>query len=394
MEYQYIDTNEQLAAFGKANENIKWLAFDTEFVGEKRYTPLLCLIQAVTEHDVYVIDPLAVTDFTPFLQIVENEAIVKITHAGENDYRVLHSLFGTMPKNLFDTQVAASFLHGVYPMSFQKLAEKELQVRINKTFTVTDWEIRPISPKQLKYAFDDVVYLPKLWQRMTEQLNALGRWHWVKEELAKIETPQYYEADPLKEVLQNNLATHLSQRQQLFLIRVLAWRRQEAERKNYSKEMILPLKTLTMVVKSMSEGKDALKQNRMISDKTLARHWNTFNDLYQAKMTEEERQMLERLPKYEEETPEEILSAEFLYLLIRHKCMKANVAHSLVMSKTQLKANSDDLDFLNNKLNRGWRKELLGENLIQWICEQSLVDFEVAERECVVRKVDVAASSI
>ena len=44
MEYQYIDTAEQLQTFAEENKNITWIAFDTEFVGEKRFAPLLCLI--------------------------------------------------------------------------------------------------------------------------------------------------------------------------------------------------------------------------------------------------------------------------------------------------------------------------------------------------------------
>ena len=151
--------------------------------------------------------------------------------------------------------------------------------------------------------------------------------------------------------------------------------------------MILPTKTISMIVKNINEGKSALKQNRVISDKTIVKHWDTFNELFQAKITEEEKQWLTRIPRYEEETAEETLRTEFLYLLIRYTCMKENVAHSIVMSKSALKANGDDNDFINNTLNKGWRKELLGENLLQWITDKQLLDFEVFANECHVKKV-------
>ena len=35
--YQLIQTDQQLKAFYEENKDIDWLAFDTEFVGEKRY---------------------------------------------------------------------------------------------------------------------------------------------------------------------------------------------------------------------------------------------------------------------------------------------------------------------------------------------------------------------
>ena len=94
MEYIYIDQDAQLQAFIQENKNITWMAFDTEFVGEKRYFPLLCLIQAVTEHGSYIIDPIKLKSVKPFLELIENEHITKITHAGDNDYRLLNNLFG------------------------------------------------------------------------------------------------------------------------------------------------------------------------------------------------------------------------------------------------------------------------------------------------------------
>jgi ribonuclease D len=388
MEYQNIETAEQLQQFATDNQHISWIGFDTEFVGEKRFYPTLCLIQAITENGIYVIDTMVLQNIDLFLQILQNEAITKITHAGDNDYRVLHSLYGIMPKNIFDTQVAAGLLTTTYPMSFQKLAEKEIKVRISKAFTVTDWETRPISPKQLKYALNDVIYLPRLWEILAKKLADLGRTYWLQEELSKLESKEYYEIDPLKEVLGINLTANLAQREQIFLIRLMAWRRAEAERKNMSKEMIMPTKTVTMIVKSINEGKAALRQNRIISDKTINNHWDVFNELYQAKMTDEEKAWLERIPmSADEESPEQNLSSEFIYLLIRERCLKANVAHSMIVSKSALKDHADDEAYMDRTINKGWRKELLGENLIRWVKERRMVEFDVLENECIVKKV-------
>ena len=93
--HQDITTAEQLAQFAQDNQDITWLGFDTEFINEKRFYPLLCLLQVITEHGVYILDPLTLPDLAPFLAMVEDPQILKITHAGENDYRLLHSLYGT-----------------------------------------------------------------------------------------------------------------------------------------------------------------------------------------------------------------------------------------------------------------------------------------------------------
>ena len=84
--HYYVDTPSQLQAFAQENESITWLGFDTEFISEKRFYPMLCLVQVITEHGVYLIDPMVLDDLTPFLTMVENPAILKITHAGDNDW--------------------------------------------------------------------------------------------------------------------------------------------------------------------------------------------------------------------------------------------------------------------------------------------------------------------
>lgn len=158
------------------------MCFDTEFVGEKRFETLLCLIQVVTSEGVYIIDPLVINDISPFLTLLERQDILKITHAGENDYRVFYNSYGILPKNAFDTQIAARFIGYSYPISFVKLVERELGMVLDKTYTVADWESRPLNEDQILYALNDVIPLPKLWQQMDKKVKELERTDWLKEE--------------------------------------------------------------------------------------------------------------------------------------------------------------------------------------------------------------------
>lgn len=392
MDYIYIDTEQALSDFLAENQHITWMAFDTEFVGEKRFYPLLCLIQVVTENGNYIIDPIKLKKLQPFLQLIENENIVKITHAGDNDYRLLNNLFGIIPKNLFDTQIAIAFISTTFPMSFQKLAEKELKIRIPKGFTVTDWESRPLNPKHLHYAINDVIYLPQLWKSLTEKLREVNRLHWLQNELSKFEQPEYYEINPLKEALQSNLLPNLAPREQVFLIRLLAWRRNEAEKKNYSREMVLAAKAIPMIVKNIKEGKAALKHNRMISDKVMERNWDIFNELYQARHSDEERELIESIPKAVEESPMEILALDFLHLLIRYRCLTQNIAYSLVLSKNSLRELLDNQINMKSGFHKEWRQELLGETILKWIKEHRPMSFNIEGDECIVRMEDINES--
>ena len=73
--YHIIESDEALQQFHAENSSIDWMAFDTEFVGERRYIPLLCLIQVATAHGNYIIDPLKIKDLSLFLDMIENQNI-------------------------------------------------------------------------------------------------------------------------------------------------------------------------------------------------------------------------------------------------------------------------------------------------------------------------------
>ena len=200
-----IEKKGDLEKFYQENKNVDWIGFDTEFVGEKRYHTLLCLIQIATENGFYIIDPLKLKDLTPLLKMIEDPTILKITHAGENDYRLFYSYFGILPKNVFDTQLAAGFVGYKYPISFSKLVEKELRVYLKKGYTVSDWESRPINQKQLTYALNDVIYLEQLWENLSRKLENLKRTNWVAEEFEKLELADTYYFDPNREALNNSI---------------------------------------------------------------------------------------------------------------------------------------------------------------------------------------------
>ena len=139
-----------------------WIGFDTEFVGEKTYVPVFCLLQIIAGNDVFLVDTLRINDLRPFLDIVADPDVLKITHAGDNDYRLLNTLYGTVPQNTFDTQIAAGFVGYNYPAGFGKIVERELGVTLAKSHTVANWEARPLDPKAVNYAVEDVKYLPTL----------------------------------------------------------------------------------------------------------------------------------------------------------------------------------------------------------------------------------------
>ncbi len=379
-----IETTAALEEMVAENKDITWMGFDTEFVGEKRFFTLLCLIQISTKNGFYLIDSLKIKDLSPFLQLITNPNILKITHAGENDYRLLNRQFGIIPKNIFDTQVIAGFVGYNYPISFRKLVDRELNLQVSKGYTVTDWQKRPLKAKQIKYALNDVIPLYQLYTQLTHALEKLNRTHWAEEEMKIYETEAYYEDDIHREALDMRLMQQSKLREQVFLLRLMEWRREEARKKNYSKEMIMPNKMIAIIVRNMNSGRNALRDNRIVNNKMLDRYWDTFNSLFQAPPTDEERQILKRIPKIVEEDSKQELTSELLYLLIKKRCGDMDVSTSMVVSKNELKRIRQNPNGVKNRLAGGWREELLGKELIEWVRNPSNLEMKMEDGKCII----------
>src|SRR5437763_10443825 len=79
-------------------------AFDTEFVSEETFEPVLCLIQVATESRMAVVDPLKVGDISTFWDVVLDPSIELVMHAAGEDLRICRLRTGKLPRRVFDVQ--------------------------------------------------------------------------------------------------------------------------------------------------------------------------------------------------------------------------------------------------------------------------------------------------
>ena len=175
----YIANQENLAAFAERAMHSSVLAIDTEFLREKTYYAKLCLIQLATDDETAIVDPFAVDDLKVLAPVLRNENVMKLFHAGNQDLEILLREVGVLPHPLFDTQVAAALLGHTQQIGYAALVHAECGVTLKKIDSFTDWSRRPLSDSQLEYAADDVVYLPRMYERMRAQLVELGRLSWL-----------------------------------------------------------------------------------------------------------------------------------------------------------------------------------------------------------------------
>ena len=358
--FTFINTPDQLEDICQRLNQQEWVGFDTEFIGEKRFFTLLCLIQIDSPIGSFLIDPIKLQDLRPFFTVLENPAVLKITHAGENDYRILFNGYNILPKNIFDTQIAAGFVGYNYPTAFRKIVEKELRVRLKKGFAVAEWDQRPLGDKHLQYALNDVIYLYDLYEKLTKKLASSERGHWCKEEMDKLGTPEYYYINPHAEALNNNMMVHLGMKEKVFLLRLFQWRKSEAMRKDYSKEMILPGKHINLIVKNIQQGAAALSNNRLLPKTFFKKHGELLMNLHAAPITEEEKEILSDIPVREDSSPFEDITCDILYALVKRRCIRQGVSQNLIFPKSKLRNFRKNPDWLGDE----WRAEVIGKDLL------------------------------
>ncbi len=159
------------------------VAIDCEFERTRTYFPQPALIQAASESDVFLIDPLKIQNWLLFITLLENPAIIKVFHACQEDIQVLYLLCGVVPVSLFDTQLAMGFVGKEYPMSFKRVVADVCDIYLDKEAQRSDWLQRPLSKTQLEYAAADVVYLLPLFAYVYAQLKNSPKLHWLFDEI-------------------------------------------------------------------------------------------------------------------------------------------------------------------------------------------------------------------
>jgi ribonuclease D len=208
------------------------IGFDTEFVGEDVYHPRLCLVQVATAERLFLIDPLSTGPLDEFWRLVIDPARVVVVHAGREEVRLCRRWAGQPPGNLFDLQLAAGLVGKTYPMGHGNLVNQVLGVQLSKGETLTEWRERPLTPEQIRYAFDDVRYLLPLWQKLTARLEALGRMEWAKEEFARLARHAAPD-EPATEKWRKLRGLGSLDRRRLAIVRALyTWRDEKAEQSN------------------------------------------------------------------------------------------------------------------------------------------------------------------
>ncbi|NOX58180.1 MAG: ribonuclease D [Planctomycetes bacterium] len=171
----------------------KSFAFDTEFIMEDRFKPEIGLIQLATDNVVALVDPYKVDDLSPIWTLIADPEIEVIVHAGSEDLNLAHAESGLLPQNVFDCQIACGMITTDFPLSLARITRNLLRVRLHKSQTLTDWRRRPLTPEQMRYAADDVIYLPAIRRAIQTRIEKLDRTDWMGDEMSRFSDPATYQ---------------------------------------------------------------------------------------------------------------------------------------------------------------------------------------------------------
>jgi ribonuclease D len=358
-----ITDSSALASFCVRQSRTDFVAIDTEFMRERTYWPILCLVQVAGPEEAAAIDTLVPgIDLAPLFNLLAERHTLKVFHAARQDIEIFVNLTGVVPAPVFDTQIAAMVCGFGDAVSYETLVAKLARAPLDKSSRFTDWSQRPLSERQIRYALDDVVHLRTVYDRLQQNLAENGRANWFAEEMAALVDPAIYRCDPSEAWRRFRLRDRADQRFFGVLREVAAWREAAAQQRNLPRGRIIKDEAVLEIASHLPHTVETLSRTRSLG-----------KGVAQGKLGSEILDAVRRglaaagtiaLPPTRANTPPGLGPLiELLRVLLKHRCEEHQVAQKLVASVDDLEAIASDDDADVPPLS-GWRYEIFGKDAI------------------------------
>lgn len=366
MDHDYISTESHLRDFCDAASESPGIFYDTEFVSEDTYRPELCLVQVATVDQIAVIDPYAVDSVAPFWELITSGEHQTVVHAGREEFRFCWHHTSKRPTNLFDVQIAAGLIGLEYPASYGKLISKLLGDRLPKGETRTNWRQRPLTDKQIEYALQDVLYLPALRDKITEELIRLERLEWFQDEIESWQS-DLIESESRENWRRVSGISGLSNRALVVVRELWRWREKESESTNRPPRRVLRDDLIVELARRGKSDLRAIKAIRGIERSGAKRHLADISDAIEAALQLPPEQW-PRVPK--QAMPNQVaVLGQFLTTALTSICREMRLAPSIVGTAQDVRdLVAFELGYLPEdneapRLANGWRASVIGNSL-------------------------------
>jgi ribonuclease D len=352
-----IATTAELEAVCARLAGERHVAIDTEFMRDRTYWPKLCLVQIAGAAEAVAIDPLAPgIDLGPLLRLMADERSVKVFHAARQDLEIFARLMdGTLPRPLFDTQVAAMVCGYGEEVAYETLVARIAKGRLDKTSRFTDWSRRPLSEAQLRYALADVTHLRTIYEALLAQISAAGRLTWVEEELANLARAAVF-VQPPEEAWTRLKIRSRDPRFVAIVQKLAAWRERTAQTRDLPRNRVLRDDLLLEVAAHRPRTVEALREHERVNvDRDSARA--IIQAIEEAMALPPE--ALPRLPPPLEPPRGIGPLVDMLRVLLKLRSEESGVAQRLIASTADLEAIAAD-DAAPVPALEGWRRAIFG----------------------------------
>jgi ribonuclease D len=321
-------------------------------------------VQLASPEEAAAIDPKSDDiDLAPLLEFLVESEVLKIFHAGGQDFEIIHNLTGKTPAPVFDTQVAAMALGMGEQVSYINLVAAMTGAKLDKGARFTDWGRRPLDKRQLDYAIGDVTHLVQLFPKLLARLKKTGRGAWLDEEMARLTAPENYENDP--STAWRRIRPPSRKADVLGRLKALAaWREIEAQKRDLPRGRIVKDETLADLAANPPKTQEALGRIRGLSKAWMA---NDIGGRLMAALEAAKPLPEDEMPERDGGRPrlggDSVLIADLLKLLLKIRSKEADVAPKLI-------GRSDDLEALaagvrdGLPLLEGWRYEVFGRDAL------------------------------
>jgi len=364
VQYRDITTDEQLREYCRELSHAKSIAFDTEFVSEHTYRPVLCLIQVAADGELAVIDPIAIGDVTPYWEAVAAPGHETIVHAGRGELEFCLQAIDRWPERLFDVQIAAALAGAEYPAGLGSLISKFLGQPPPKHETRTDWRRRPLSKRQVEYAVNDALFLPPLRDAIHSKLSELGRLGWLDDEMEswREEIIHSLSQERWRRVSGNS---GLDARTLAVVRELFHWRDAEARRRNQPARRVLRDDLIVEIARRGSADVKHIQAVRGMERGDLQRRMGEIAAAIQRGLDLPDAECPVRPSR--ERVPELSVLGQFLFAALGSISREAQLAPNLVGTPSDIR---EWMAFRSGKgsgthdnppqLARGWRAEFVG----------------------------------
>ena len=333
------------------------LGVDTEFMREKTYFAQLCLIQISTPENIYCVDPLVDADQAEFWkQLLEDSWVV---HSARQDIEVVYQTAGAMPREIFDTQIAAGLLGLPAQMGYAGLIKELFDVEMAKSHTRADWTRRPLPDAVLDYAAEDVEYLLPAYDVLCEKLDKKDRLDWALQDSELLLDTALYDISGDQAIDRLKGARNFRGVKRAAAVRLAAWREEEAIRRNRPRQWIIRDNVLLDIAYNLPSSEKQLALIDGMPPKVLSRVGKQLIDAVGESRDDENGYQPPRPP---DEAQKALLKE--MQSQVADCAGDLDIAAETVASKRELSSVIIS-GTRNSRVFTGWRRNLIGEQLLQ-----------------------------